>query len=117
LPRTLGTNAFFWSADSRSIAFFQDAQLNRIELDTGVVQGICPVPDVDGVGGPPQAGTWGIDGTILLSRGAALFRVDERGGEPTSRRPQNSSSPTSPSVETASAFSSRGLPTIPCPHR
>jgi serine/threonine protein kinase/Tol biopolymer transport system component len=81
LPKTTRAGTFFWSADSRSIAFFQDRALKRIDLDSGFVQ---PITAMSG-GGGQGSGTWGLDGTILFSyRGAdGIFRVPATGGEPT----------------------------------
>jgi Tol biopolymer transport system component/tRNA A-37 threonylcarbamoyl transferase component Bud32 len=71
----------FWAPDSRSVGFFADHKLKRIELATGVVTTISSV--YRGVGG-----TWNQHGVILISLLAsgpelpALFRVGESGGEP-----------------------------------
>jgi eukaryotic-like serine/threonine-protein kinase len=72
---TEGATYPFWSADSRSVAFFAANKLNK----------------VDASGGPPQAlsdasagrgGTWNSTGTIIFAPDAvgALVRVDAAGG-------------------------------------
>jgi Tol biopolymer transport system component len=65
----------FWSPDSRSIAFFADGYLKRIEARGGSVQTIA-----SGLGG--TAGTWGADGTILFSSTPVpgISRVNAGGG-------------------------------------
>jgi Tol biopolymer transport system component len=68
----------FWSPDGRSIAFFADAKLKRINLDDGAVQIVASnVP-------APLGGSWNRQGVILYSSspGAPLWRVGVSGGEP-----------------------------------
>ncbi|MGH9385754.1 MAG: protein kinase domain-containing protein [Vicinamibacterales bacterium] len=67
----------FWSPDGRSIGFFADGKLKRIDLDGGLVQTIAGAPV--GVGG-----AWNRDGAILFSPNAvgALFVVPATGGQP-----------------------------------
>lgn len=60
LPNTSGASAPFWSPDSRSVGFFADGQLKRIELDGGAVQTLARA--VSGSGG-----TWSDGGRILFS--------------------------------------------------
>jgi serine/threonine protein kinase/Tol biopolymer transport system component len=50
----------FWSPDSRSIGFFADAELKRVDLDGGSLQTLAPAPAGAG-------GSWGRDGTIIFS--------------------------------------------------
>jgi len=68
----------FWSPDSRSIGFFADAKLKRIDLGGGAPFTICDAP----VG---RGGSWSGDGTILFSPTFtdALLRVPATGGTPT----------------------------------
>jgi len=77
LQGTEGASYPFWSPDSRSIAFFAQGQLKRIEI----------------AGGPPLAlgnatngrgGAWNRDGVILFAAAATgpLYRVAAGGGEP-----------------------------------
>ena len=65
----------FWSPDSRSIAFFADGKLKRIDLAGGPPQVLADAPDARG-------GTWGDDGVIVFAPNAEgpLFRVHAMGG-------------------------------------
>jgi Tol biopolymer transport system component len=65
----------FWSADGRSIGFFAQQKLKRVDVSSGVVQVICDAPAARG-------GTWNRDGTIVFAPDSTspLFRVDAGGG-------------------------------------
>jgi eukaryotic-like serine/threonine-protein kinase len=78
LAGTEGASYPFWSADGRSIAFFTDAQLKKLEVAGGPVQTICDAPSGRG-------GTWNKDGVIVFApeTTAGLFRVPASGGTPT----------------------------------
>ena len=78
LAGTEGAMFPFWSPDSRSIAFFTDDKLKRIEVSGGVPVTIC-----DSTLG--RGGSWNQDGTIVaaLSYNAGIFRVSASGGAPT----------------------------------
>ena len=79
LADTEGATYPFWSADGRSLAFFADAKLKKLELSGGPVQTICDAPSGRG-------GTWNKDGVIVFSPDArlgGLFRVSASGGTPT----------------------------------
>ena len=78
LPGTEGAMFPFWSPDSRSVAFFTDDKLKRIEVNGGTPVIIC-----DSTLG--RGGSWGPDGTILaaLSYNTGLSRVAASGGAPT----------------------------------
>ena len=67
----------FWSPDSRSVAFFANAKLKRIDLSGGAPQTVCDAPS-------NVSGAWSRDGTIIFSRGVAsgLYRVPAAGGTP-----------------------------------
>ena len=67
----------FWSPDSRSVGFFADGRLKRIDLADGAVQTIAPAA------GLPRGGSWGSRDVIVFSTGTPpLFaRVSARGGE------------------------------------
>jgi serine/threonine protein kinase/Tol biopolymer transport system component len=68
----------FWAPDNRSIGFFTDAKLKRIDLDGGSVQAVATANAGFG-------GAWSRDGVILFAPrgGDAIFRVPAVGGEPT----------------------------------
>jgi serine/threonine-protein kinase len=75
---TEGASSFFFSPDSRSLAFVADGKLKRLSLDRGSVATICDVPP-NGLRG----GSWGDDNMIVLAgvdRG--LSRVPAGGGSP-----------------------------------
>ncbi len=81
IPGTEGANSLFFSPDGRSIAFFAEGKLKRVELSGGAAVSICDVALV----GPFWSGTWGRDGDILfagVSRGRGVFRVSAAGGAP-----------------------------------
>jgi eukaryotic-like serine/threonine-protein kinase len=76
LPGTDDASAPFWSPDSRSVAFFADGRLKRIEVDGGLPRTLASAP-------APVGGTWGRDGVILFSMlGNPIFRVSDAGGDP-----------------------------------
>jgi len=68
----------FWSPDSRSIGFFADRKLKRIDLAGGAPVTLCDIPDYG------RGGTWNRDGVIVFSgaRAGALSRVSAAGGVP-----------------------------------
>jgi serine/threonine protein kinase/Tol biopolymer transport system component len=78
LAGTEGASYPFWSADGRSLAFFADAQLKKLEVSGGPVQTICDAPSGRG-------GTWNKDGVIVLApnTNVGLYRVAASGGTPT----------------------------------
>jgi eukaryotic-like serine/threonine-protein kinase len=67
----------FWSADDRSIAFFADGRLQRLDLGGGAPRILCDAPS--GLGG-----TWNRDDVIVFSpaAGLPLHRVSASGGLP-----------------------------------
>jgi serine/threonine protein kinase/Tol biopolymer transport system component len=67
----------FWSPDSRSLGFFSQNHLKRVEATGGPVQTICEAPSGRG-------GTWNRDGVIVFAPTASggLFRVASSGGVP-----------------------------------
>jgi len=77
---TEGAYSPFWSPDSRSLAFFADGRLKRIEVASKSSQTICNLP------GPPQDGTgsWSNAGTIVFSQDVnnKIYRVPATGGTP-----------------------------------
>jgi serine/threonine protein kinase len=75
LPGTEGASQPFWSPDGRSLGFFAQRKLKRIDLLGGGPQTLCDAPNSRG-------GTWSRDGTIVF--GASTFqglsRVSASGG-------------------------------------
>jgi Tol biopolymer transport system component len=76
LAGTDGARSAFWSPDSRSLAFFADGRLKRINLPDGPAVTISELPF-----GSTQ-GTWGADGVILVdhSQGTGIYAVPAAGG-------------------------------------
>ncbi len=68
----------FWSPDSRSIGFFANGELKRIDLAEGFVRTLAPAPN-------PRNGTWNRDGTIVFGGVGMgpLHRVPAGGGSVT----------------------------------
>ena len=79
LPGTEGAVSPFWSPDSRSLGFFAQQKLKRIEASGGPAVTLC---DVTGVFG---SGTWSQSGVIIFSLSAwsyeVLYRVSDSGGQ------------------------------------
>jgi serine/threonine protein kinase/Tol biopolymer transport system component len=77
LPGTEGAAYPFWSPDSRSLGFFAQGKLKRIDASTGPPQTIC-----DAV--LPRGGTWSRRGTIVYSAngGQQMYSVTAAGGTP-----------------------------------
>jgi eukaryotic-like serine/threonine-protein kinase len=68
----------FWSPDSRSIAFFADGKLKKIDASGGPAQTLSDVPTLTARGG-----TWNRDGVIVFGAAAGpLRRVSSAGGTP-----------------------------------
>ena len=67
----------FWSPDGRSLAFFSQNKLKRIELESGAVQVLCNAE----IG---RGGAWGREGVILFAGilPGVLSRVAASGGAP-----------------------------------
>ena len=69
----------FWSPDGRSLGFFADGRLKKIELSSGTVQTLCDAPTGRG-------GTWNKDGVIVFTPsgqlGNGLYRIQASGGTP-----------------------------------
>ena len=75
LPNTKDAFYPFWSPDGRSIGFFADNQLKKIDLATGAVIALCPAVR-------PGGGSWGADNVIIFvpERAVGLHRVSASGG-------------------------------------
>jgi serine/threonine protein kinase/Tol biopolymer transport system component len=68
----------FWSPDGRSIGFFGEGRLKRIDLAEGFVRTLASAPH-------PRRGTWNRDGTIVFGAAAMgpLHSVPAGGGQVT----------------------------------
>ena len=77
LEGTEGGNYPFWSADSKSVAFWSDGKLRRIDIGGGAPLTLC-----DWVGPAPAGGAWREDGTIVFGGADGLYRVSASGGVP-----------------------------------
>jgi hypothetical protein len=77
LPGTAGAYLPFWSADSRSVAFYADGSLKRIDLAGGLVRPLAKA--IYGFGG-----AWNRDGTILLVQtpDSPILRTSADGAAP-----------------------------------
>jgi serine/threonine protein kinase len=77
LPGTQDAAYPFWSPDSRSIGFFAEGKLKRIEAAGGAPQAICGAPDGRG-------GSWSVRDEILFepSYDQPLSVVSAPGGQP-----------------------------------
>ena len=72
LPGTENAVDPFWSADSRSLAFFADARLKKIDRSGGPVQTLCDALAAVG-------GTWNQNGDILIGALTGVQRISESG--------------------------------------
>jgi serine/threonine protein kinase/Tol biopolymer transport system component len=75
LPGTSGGSDPFWSPDGRSLAFFADGALRRVDLMGGPAQRIARVEESLG-------GAWGSSDVIVFSARYALYQVPASGGTP-----------------------------------
>jgi Tol biopolymer transport system component len=78
LPGTADATYPFWSPDGKSIAFFANTKLKRIDLADGIVRVLCDAP-------AGRGGSWGSKGTIVFAPSAigGLSVVSDAGGAPT----------------------------------
>ena len=66
----------FWSPDSRTLGFFADGKLKKIDVSGGPAQSLCNAPNERG-------GAWSNDGVILFGQmGAGIQRLSSAGGTP-----------------------------------
>ena len=66
----------FWSQDSRSVGFFANGQLKRVDLADGLVRTLTSAPNAAG-------GAWNSEGTILftISFAGPIYKIPAGGGE------------------------------------
>jgi eukaryotic-like serine/threonine-protein kinase len=78
IPGTEGAAFPFWSPDSKSIGFFSQSKLKRIEVAGGTPATLCEASE-------PRGGSWSPRGVIIAAvhTGGALVRVAEGGGPAT----------------------------------
>ncbi len=75
LAGTDGATQPFFSGDGRSIGFYADGKLKKIEAAGGPPQDICEAVSF-------QGGAWNQEGTIVFGSAQGLFRVSAQGGKP-----------------------------------
>ncbi len=78
LPGTEGAQNPFWSPDGRSIGYFADQMLKRIDVESGVVQSLARAS------GAAAGGSWSRENMILFvsTPGQPVRSIPARGGEP-----------------------------------
>ncbi len=74
LAGTGGAASPFWSADSRSVGFFAQGKLKRMDVTGAPPITICDAPNAAGA-------TWNRDGVILFAAAGGLWRVPASGGQ------------------------------------
>ncbi|MCZ6778564.1 MAG: protein kinase [Acidobacteria bacterium] len=77
LAGTEGAYWPFWSPDSRTIGFFAQGKLKKIQIAGGPALTVCNAPDARG-------GTWSREDVIVFAAGSVhpLMKVSAAGGEP-----------------------------------
>jgi Tol biopolymer transport system component len=67
----------FWSPDNRSLGFFADGKLKRVDADGGGLQVLADAPT-------PQGGSWNREGQILFAPDYhSIYKISAAGGMPT----------------------------------
>jgi len=81
----------FWSPDSRSVAFYAEGVLKRIDLDGGLVRPLAKASFGAG-------GSWNRDGVILFSKNPAspIYRISEAGDPKQRSRDSTAARPATP---------------------
>src|SRR5262249_94143 len=75
LNGTDGAQLPFWSPDSRSVGFFANSKLKRVDIDGGV-QTLAEANNA------ARGGSWSKDGVILFAPAiTGLFRIQRTGGQ------------------------------------
>ncbi|MGO9640032.1 MAG: protein kinase domain-containing protein [Candidatus Acidiferrales bacterium] len=74
---TNGVGSFFWSPDSRYLAYRDDTGLKKVAVSGGTPQTLCNLGGI-------SSGSWSPDGEIVFATDAAgpLLKVSADGGEP-----------------------------------
>jgi Tol biopolymer transport system component len=78
LPGTENAVLPFWSPDSRSVAFYSEAdkKLKKVDVSGGSALAVCAA------GNGSASGAWLTDGSIIFFNDGKLMRVPSKGGEP-----------------------------------
>ena len=74
LMETTANESPFWSPDSRTLAFFDDGKLYRIDVDGGGPRLLADAPQ-------PRGGDWS-GSTLIYGRRDGIYRIDVKGGAP-----------------------------------
>jgi serine/threonine protein kinase len=72
------SSPFFWSPDSRFVAFEANKKIKKIDISGGPPQDICEVTTSGTLGG-----SWNRDNVIIFGGGGSIFRVSAAGGTAT----------------------------------
>ncbi len=72
-----GASLPFWSPNGKSVGFFAQGRLKRVDIETSQVQTLADA-------GGPRGGTWNQDDVILFvpRPGTGVYRVSAAGGQP-----------------------------------
>ncbi len=70
---TEGADAPFWSPDGKSLAYFANGQLMRLDIGGGIARPLCTAPS-------GQSGSWGETGLIVIATDRGLESTTADGG-------------------------------------